>query len=113
MRHVVDQGPICICGPVFSELLGLPGRNPEKLEAVLTASGIAIEWDVGEDIWRHAGLAYQGYGKRRKKSGGGMPRRLLTHLLIGAHTSVRGYQLLTLDLDNYRAAFPDLMILRA
>jgi predicted nucleic acid-binding protein len=110
IRFASSKGKLCICGPVFSELMGLPGRDAEQLTLILDQSGIQIEWNLGEEVWRSAGLAYQGYIKRRKRSGGGLPRRILTDLLIGAHASVNGHSLLTLDQDIYKPAFPQLQI---
>jgi predicted nucleic acid-binding protein len=107
------QGRLCICGAVFAELMGLPGRDATQLAQLLQASGIGIDWDLDEAIWRAAGLAHQGYVKRRKESGGGLPRRILTDLLIGAHATVRGYSLLTMDQDIYGRAFPGLRIVSA
>jgi predicted nucleic acid-binding protein len=104
------RGKLCICGPVFSELVGLPGRDAGQLQSLIEASGIDIEWDLNETVWQAAGLAYQGYVQRRRTSGGGLPRRMLTDLLIGAHASVREYRLLSMDQDIYRAAFPLLHI---
>jgi predicted nucleic acid-binding protein len=40
------------------------------------------------------------------------PRRILADFLIGAHACERGYRLLTLDDRLYRAAFPDLALVR-
>jgi len=90
--------------------MGLPGRQPKQLSDLLQSSNIAIEWEFDEPIWQAAGVAYQGYVRRRKASGGGMPRRVLTDLLIGSHAMVRGYSLLTMDGDIYKAAFPQLRI---
>jgi len=90
--------------------MGLPGRTPEQLQNLLELSGIEIEWALDEPVWQTAGLAYQGYVRRRKRSNGGLPRRMLTDLLIGAHATVRGHSLLTMDQEIYRAAFPDLRI---
>jgi predicted nucleic acid-binding protein len=110
MQKAARRGPLCVCGPVFSELLGLPGRTAHELRNLLEASGISIEWQLQEADWEAAGLAYQGYIRRRRSSGGELPRRMVTDLMIGAHAEVRGYTLLTLDLKTYRAAFPDLRI---
>jgi predicted nucleic acid-binding protein len=107
------RGRLCVCGPVFSELMGLPGRDSEQLQRLLEASGIQIEWEMDEAVWQAAGLAYQGYVQRRKASGGGLPRRILTDLLIGAHASVRGYSLLSMDQDIYSAGFPELRMVFA
>lgn len=91
--------------------MGLPGRDAKQLELIVEASGFHIEWDMNEAVWQTAGQAYQGYVRRRKSSGGGLPRRILTDLLIGAHASVRGHSLLTMDQDIYGPTFPKLNIL--
>jgi predicted nucleic acid-binding protein len=110
IRAASKRGRLCVCGPVFSELMGLPGRSPAQLQRLLEDSDIDIEWNLDEAVWQAAELAYQGYVKRRRASGGGLPRRILTDLLIGAHASVRGHCLLTMDQDIYRPAFPELRI---
>jgi predicted nucleic acid-binding protein len=112
VQNASSRGLLCICGPVFSELMGLPGRKADELLRLLESSDFQIDWDLGEADWLAVGLAYQGYVKRRRKSGGGLPGRLLTDLLIGAHASVRGYHLLTMDLDIYEPAFPGLTLER-
>ena len=103
-------GSLCICGAVFSELLGLPGRSGSELRQFFRSMGISVDWKLEESDWETAGLAYQGYVRRRRTSGGGLPRRIATDFLIGAHASVRGYALLTSDKGIYRAAFPSLRI---
>jgi len=113
IQRASKEGRLCICGPVFSELMGLPGREPAQLQLLLEISGIEIEWEFSEADWQAAGLAFQGYVRRRKASGGGLARRILTDLLVAAHASVRGHTLLTMDRDIYGPAFPGLRILSA
>jgi hypothetical protein len=110
LANAFAVGPLCICGAVFSELLGLPGRSSDELRQFFRSMGISVDWKLEEIDWETAGLAYQGYVKRRRTSGGGLPRRIATDFLIGAHASVRGYALLTSDKGTYRAAFPNLRI---
>jgi hypothetical protein len=110
LAKVTAHGPVCMCGPVFAELLGIPGRNPQSLRQMSETLGIPIEWGMEESDWVTAGLAYQGYVRRRLASSGGLPRLLLTDFLIGAHATVRGYALLTLDKRLYDAAFPGLRV---
>jgi predicted nucleic acid-binding protein len=107
-QRIKQSSPIGICGPVFSELLGFPGRTDGQLRSLLDASEIFVDWDFTEPDWYAAGQAYQGYVGRRRSSGSGLPRRMLTDFLIGAHASVRGNTLLTMDNRLYKAAFPDL-----
>ena len=109
-QHSRKRGPIVICGPVFSELLGFPRRTSNEIHRRLEDEQISIEWEFFERDWQTAGLAYQGYVNRRRSSGGGLSRRMLTDFLIGAHASVRGHSLLTLDQGTYRAAFPNLRL---
>jgi predicted nucleic acid-binding protein len=111
IQRASREGPLCICGPVFSELMGLPGRDPGQLQQLLEISGIEIEWEFNEADWQVAGMAFQGYVRRRKASGGGLAKRILTDLLIAAHASNRSHALLTMDQDIYGPAFPGLRIL--
>jgi hypothetical protein len=104
------RGPLAVCGPVYAESLGLPARTTASLDSFFTSCQIEIEWDLGEPLWRLAGLAFQHYVARRKASSGTLPRRILTDFLIGAHAQLRGYTLLTLDQRLYRAAFPALAL---
>ena len=104
------QGPMCVCGAVFAELLGLPATDLPTLRSMFVQFAIAIDWRLDQSDWETAGLAYQEYVVRRRSSGGGLPRLMLTDFIIGAHASVRGYSLLTLDGRLYRAAFPNLRI---
>jgi hypothetical protein len=76
----------------------------------MSAVGVEIDWYFGEEDWRSAGEACQGYVRRRRKSGGGIPRRMISDFLIGAHALMRGDTLLTLDRSHYRVAFPRLRL---
>ncbi|HLZ11213.1 MAG TPA: type II toxin-antitoxin system VapC family toxin [Candidatus Acidoferrum sp.] len=103
-------GKLLICGPVYAELLVSPARNEEFLDNFCAQAFISVEWELSEQVWREAGIAYQKYGERRRKQGTNGPRRILADFLIGAHAMVGGYRLLTLDGRLYRAAFPKLRV---
>ena len=104
-------GSLVIAAPVYAELLAFPTRNEAFLDFFFKDTGIAVDWDIDEQIWRAAGRAFQGYASRRKKhSGAVIPRRILADFLIGAHALRRGHRLLTLDDGLYRAAFPRLSV---
>jgi predicted nucleic acid-binding protein len=109
-QKIQQNDVIGVCGPVFAELLGQPGRTIIRIRHLLEAADIQIDGDFGEIDWLTAGQAYEGYVSRRRSSGGGLPRKMLTDFLIGAHASVRGHSLLTLDRSTYRAAFPNLVL---
>jgi len=106
------RGRLVISAPVFGELMAAPGRDEAFLNKFLQNTGIAVEWNLEEAIWRSAGRAFQAYAaRRRKQRSSGSPRRILADFVIGAHAFQRGYHLLTLDDRHYSAAFPGLAIL--
>jgi len=107
-QAVLQTGPVSVCGAVFSELLGYPGRNSIDLLRFFESLDVVIEWDMDKEDWMTAGNAYRGYVSRRQANAGGLPRPMVTDFLIGAHASVRGYTLLTADRRLYSAAFPTL-----
>lgn len=104
-----EKGSLVIVGAVYAELLAAPGRTEEFLDQFCEETGIGVEWELSEKVWRTAGLAFQGYAARRKKQKGTEPKRILADFLIGAHAQVNGYKLLTLDAGLYRASFPKLL----
>ena len=101
---------LAISGIVYAELLAAPGRSGMFLDKFCEEAGIGIEWELGERALRLAGEAFQGYAARRKKQKGTAPRRILADFLIGAHATLNGYKLLTMDEGVYRVAFPKLAI---
>jgi len=110
LEAAFGQGNLVIAGVVYAELLAAPGQTEGFLERFCEETGIQVEWEMTEGIWRAAGRAFQGYAGRRKKQTGVTPRRVLADFLIGAHALVNGYRLLTLDDGNYRASFPRLRV---
>ena len=104
------RGNLVVAAPVFAELLAAPGRTESFINRFLDETGIAIDWDLDEPIWRCAGRAFQAYAERRRKQRVSEPRRILADFLIGAHAEAHNYRLLTLDERVYRVAFPMLAI---
>jgi predicted nucleic acid-binding protein len=95
---------------VFAELLAAPSRTEPFLDSFCRETGIAVDWNLGQPVWRAAGRAFRQYAARRKKHRDSGPRRILADLLIGAHAMQNGFRLLTLDDRLYRAAFPQLVV---
>jgi predicted nucleic acid-binding protein len=60
--------------------------------------------------WKRAGQAQAAYTVRRKASGGGLPRRILTDFLVGAHASLGGHALFTLKTADF-GDFPEVPLL--
>ena len=104
------RGSLVVAAPVFAELLAAPGRTETFVGSFLEETGIVIDWDLGESVWRSAGRAFQRYAEGRRKHRDSGARRILADFLIGAHAHVLGCRLLTLDERLYRAAFPTLTI---
>src|SRR6266404_5890656 len=104
------RGSLTVAAPVFAELIAAPGRTESFVNSFLDETGIAVDWDLDEAVWRSAGRAFQSYAERRRKQRDPGTRRILADFLIGAHAHTRSYRLLTLDERLYKAAFPTLKL---
>ena len=112
LDNALERGGLVVGAPVFAELMAAPGRSETFLTSFFRDTGIAIEWNLQEAVWRAAGRSFQKYAARRRGKREPGSRRILADFLIGAHASERGYRLLTLDDRLYRAAFPGLALVR-
>lgn len=110
LEAAFSRGSLVVAAPVFAELIAAPGRSETFVSSFFEETGIAIDWDLGEAVWRSAGRAFQSYAERRRKQRDSGTRRILADFLIGAHAQTRGYRLLTMDERLYRAAFPAVTI---
>lgn len=106
----LGRGSLVIAAPVFAELLAAPSRNEGFLDSFCRETGISVDWNLDEAVWRAAGKAFQHFVARRRKHRDSGPRRILADFLIGAHALQNGFCLLTLDNRIYGAAFPRLAI---
>jgi predicted nucleic acid-binding protein len=106
----LGQGSLVIAAPVFAELLAAPSRNEAFLDSFCGKTGISVDWNLNEAVWRTAGRAFQLHVARRRRQRVSGQRRILADFLIGAHAVQNGFRLLTLDHRLYRAAFPRLAI---
>lgn len=112
LDNALTDGGLVVSAPVFAELMAAPGRSENFLDSFIRDTGIVLEWNLQEGIWRAAGRAFQKYSARRREKHPSAPRRILADFLIGAHAFERGYRLLTLDDGLYRVAFPGLTLVR-
>ena len=110
LEAAFQRGNLTVAAPVFAELVAGPGRTEDFVNGFFEDTGIAIDWELGEKVWRAAARAFRGYAERRRKKRDLGTRRILADFLIGAHAAAHGYRLLTLDERLYRAAFPTLKI---
>lgn len=104
------RGNLIAAAPVFAELLAAPGRTEDFVNAFFEDTGIMVDWELGEEVWRSGGKAFRGYSERRRSHRDFRTRRILADFLIGAHAAVHGYRLMTMDKRLYRAAFPGLKV---
>ena len=110
--HEARQGnKLLICAPVYAELLAYPKAPESFVEKFLQETGITVDFDITEAIWRDAGRRFSRYASRRRHSGGGHPRRLLVDFLVGAHALIKANSLVTLDRERYGKDFPELQLL--
>lgn len=105
------QGSIVVCAPVYLELSAHPLVAPGMLDRLLGEADIGIEFDLDERIWRKAAERFAAYAKRRRRSGGSSPKRLLADFLIAAHALLHADRLFTLDPSRYKQDFPELKLL--
>jgi predicted nucleic acid-binding protein len=105
-----NRGTLVAAAPVFAELLAAPGHSETFVGSFFEETGITVDWELPEQIWRSAGRAFQAYPERRRRQRDRGARGILTDFLIGAHALTNGCRLLTLDDRLYRTAFPKLSI---
>lgn len=110
LESAFNRGTLVAAAPVFAELMAAPGRSESFVGLFFEETGIAIDWQLGEQVWRSAGRAFRAYVERRRKQRDIGTRRILADFLIGAHAAANGYRLLTLDDRLYRTSFPALAI---
>jgi predicted nucleic acid-binding protein len=105
-----NRGTLVAAAPVFAELIAAPGRSEAFVSSFFEETGIGVDWELPEQVWRSAGRAFQAYAERRRKQRDAGARRILADFIIGAHASLNGCRLLTLDDRLYRSSFPTLAI---
>lgn len=110
LEAAFNRGTLVAAAPVFAELMAAPGRTEAFVGSFFEETGIALDWELGEQVWRSAGRAFRAYADRRRKQRDIGTRRILADFLIGAHAVANGYRLLTLDDRLYRTSFPALTI---
>ena len=110
LEAAFNRGTLVAAAPVFAELIAAPGRSEEFVDSFFEETGIGVDWELPEQIWRLAGRAFQAYADRRRKQRDAGARRILADFVIGAHAVANGCRLLTLDDRLYRSSFPTLAI---
>jgi predicted nucleic acid-binding protein len=69
LDEALSRGTLVISAPVFAELLAFPARSASFVDTFLNDTGIVVEWNLDESIWRHAAEAFQKYASRPRREG--------------------------------------------
>jgi len=97
LGDVRSEGGLVVSGVVYAELLAHPKVAEEFVDQFLAETGIEVDFDFDEEVWRMAARRFSQYAVRRRASRGGPSKRLLADFLVGAHALVRADRLLTAD----------------
>jgi hypothetical protein len=110
LSRVRAEGALVISAPVFIELSAVPGLNVQTVRKALAETSIAIDFDLDENVWMLAAESFAAYAIRRRRSGGGSPKRLLPDFVIAAHALLQADRLMTRDASRYVLDFPNLRL---
>jgi predicted nucleic acid-binding protein len=111
LSGIRGEGALVICAPVFVELSAIPGLNVRTVRKALAETAITIDFDLEEDVWMLAAETFAAYAIRRRRSGGGSPKRLLPDFVIAAHALLQADRLMTRDANRYSQDFPKLRLI--
>ena len=111
LGRVANEGALAVCGPVYAELVAHPKVTHQFVDQFLAATRVEVDFAFDEAVWRETASRFADYARRRRKSAGGEPRRLVVDFLIGAHASLQADRLLTFDPHFYAKDFPKLSLI--
>jgi predicted nucleic acid-binding protein len=103
-----SEGGLVICAPVYCELLAYPSATRRFVQEFLGETGIFVDFLLDEEVWQTAANAFVAYARRRRRSRGGSPKRMLVDFVVAAHALLRADRLMSLDASRYRPDFPKL-----
>jgi predicted nucleic acid-binding protein len=105
------EGALVVSAPVFVELSAIPTGDAQRIITLLDEMNVAVDFDLGEDVWRLAAASFAAYAVRRRRSGGGSPKRLPADFVIAAHAVLKADRLMTRDANRYDLDFPNLRLI--
>jgi predicted nucleic acid-binding protein len=111
LAEVQAQGGVVVSGPVFVEISAHPRVNVRFVQKFLDEMTIAVDFEIGEDIWHLAATTFAAYAIRRRRSRGGLPKRLLVDFIVASHALLKADRLMTRDANRYRQDFPNLRLI--
>lgn len=110
LQRAREGGAVVVSAPVYVELMAHPLVSHGFVDKFLADTGIAVEFVLQETVWRTAAEGFAAYARRRRRSGGATPKRLLSDFVIAAHALAQADCLLTLDPARYKQDFPKLRL---
>jgi predicted nucleic acid-binding protein len=110
LSNLHAEGALVISAPVFVELSAIPGLDVRLVRKALAEMSIAIDFELGEDVWQLAATSFAAYAIRRRRSGGDSPKRLLADFLIASHALLKADRFMTRDASRYALDFPKLRL---
>jgi predicted nucleic acid-binding protein len=84
LEAAFSRGTLIAAVPVFAELIAAPGRSEAFVGSFFEETGIGVDWELPEQIWRLAGRAFQAYSERRRRQRDAGARRILADFVIGS-----------------------------
>lgn len=113
LRQHGSRSRLVISPIVYAELFAHPAWGAEDVREFLSATGVAVDWELPEIVWARAGDTFARYAKRRRRhESKPVPRRLLADFVIGSHAVEVG-TLMTGDVEFFRRNFPELHVISA
>lgn len=110
LSEAYNAGGLVISAPVYAELQAHPASGSRLADSFLRETGVVVDFVLDEDVWRLTAKTFAAYADRRRRSGGGLPKRLLVDFVIAAHALLHADRLMTLDPSRYKQDFPQLHI---
>ena len=80
----MPRGGLVVAAPVYIELLAHPSASQGFVDEFLANTGITVDFDLDETVWRQAGKSFAAYAQRRRRSQGGSPKRSPVDFVIAA-----------------------------
>jgi predicted nucleic acid-binding protein len=104
------DGGLVVSAPVYAELLAYPKATESFVNGFLADTDIVVDFEFQRSVWLEAGRRFARYAKRRRRSAGEDPKRLLADFIIGSHALAQADRFMTLDPKRYTRDFPELKL---
>jgi predicted nucleic acid-binding protein len=105
-----QDGSVAVSAFTHAELFACPGASEKFIDEFFATAGIDVDSRLPDEIWALTRERFANYADRRRKTGKGLPRRILADFLIGAHARYRADRLMTMDLAFFERNFPELRL---